>query len=325
MFQFVERERQEHPVATMCRVLGVSTSGYYAWRKRGPSARAQADAELAQRIARIHAQSRGTYGAPRIHAELRLEEGVRCSRKRVARLMRQHGLAGVHRRRPRGLTRRDPEATPAPDLVHRQFTVSAPNRLWVADITQHETGDGWLYVAAILDAFPRRVVGWSMADHLRAELVLQALEMAIGNRHPGPGLVHHSDHASQYTSLPFGRRLEEAGILGSMGTVGDLRGFGPALRAPAQAGTGPGDLRSAGVSAGAMAEGDFGHELVILGEHELTLPLFGLELMASGMRFVQVYPHEKLEAVCTHQNRHNTAFHPSGPTVQTRTLHGAQI
>ncbi|MBX5464310.1 MAG: IS3 family transposase, partial [Clostridia bacterium] len=181
----------------------------------------QADAELAQRIVRIHARSRGTYGAPRIHAELRLEEGMRCSRKRVARLMRQRGLAGVHRRRPRGLTRRDPEATPAPDLVHRQFTVSAPNRLWVADITQHETGEGWLYVAAILDAFSRRVVGWSMADHLRAELVLQALEMAIGHRHPGPGLVHHSDHGSQYTSLAFGRRLEEAGILGSMGTVGD--------------------------------------------------------------------------------------------------------
>jgi putative transposase len=221
VFRFVERERQEHPVATMCRVLGVSTSGYYAWRKRGPSARSQADAELAQRIARIHARSRGTYGAPRIHAELRLEEGVRCSRKRVARLMRQHGLVGVHRRRPRGLTRRDRGATPRPDLVHRQFTVSAPNRLWVADITQHETGEGWLYVAAILDAFSRRVVGWSMADHLRAELVLQALEMAIGHRHPGPGLVHHSDHGSQYTSLAFGRRLEEAGILGSMGTVGD--------------------------------------------------------------------------------------------------------
>lgn len=221
MFRLVEREKAAHPVVTLCRVLGVSPSGYYAWRQRPPSRRAQADAALAERIRQIHQASGGTYGAPRVHAELVLGHGIRCARKRVARLMRQMGLVGVHRRRLRGVTRRVPARSPYPDRVARDFAVTVPNRLWIADITQHPTEEGWLYLAVVLDAFSRRVVGWSMDEHLRAELVLGALDMAIWNRRPAPGLVHHSDHGAQYTSLAFGRRLEEAGILGSMGSVGD--------------------------------------------------------------------------------------------------------
>ncbi len=205
----------------LCRVVGVSPSGYYAWRKRGPSRREQADRHLAQRIRQIHRESRGTYGAPRVHAELQIGDGVRCSRKRVARLMRSAGIAGISRRKTTGTTRRDPRRTPSPDLVQRQFTASAPNQVWVADITQHPTAEGWLYLAAVLDLFSRRVVGRAMADHLRSDLVIQALNMAIFNRKPAPGLVHHSGHGAQYTALAFGQRLSEAGILGSMGTVGD--------------------------------------------------------------------------------------------------------
>jgi len=188
---------------------------------RPPSARAVADAALLEQIRDIHARSRGTYGAPRVHAELRLGLGVRAGRKRVARLMRSAGIVGVHRRRRHGLTRRDPAAASAPDLVERRFTPPAPDRLWVADITQQRTDQGWLYLAVVLDAFSRRVVGWSMADHLRTELVLDALDMAITQRNPAPGLVHHTDHGCQYTSLAFGRRLQQASLVASMGTVGD--------------------------------------------------------------------------------------------------------
>jgi putative transposase len=217
----VDEEKAQHSVVTLCRVLGVSKSGYYAWHSRGPSRRAQEDADLIRRIRLIHEESRGTYGSPRIHAELRLGAGIRCSKKRVARLMRQCGLQGVSRRKGPCTTRRNRDRQPAPDLVRRDFHAKAPDRLWVADITQHPTGEGWLYTAAILDVFSRRVVGWAMGDHLRAELVIDALNMAIRNRRPPAGLVHHSDHGSQYTSLAFGKRLEDAGILGSMGTVGD--------------------------------------------------------------------------------------------------------
>lgn len=174
-----------------------------------------------ERIRDIHTASRGTYGAPRVWAELRMAQGVCCSRKRVARLMRQMGLQGVHRRPHRGLTRRDPRRPVFPDRVRRVFTVDAPDRLWVADLTQHATGEGWLYLATVLDAFSRRVVGWAMGERPTAELVIDALNMAIWNRRPGGGLVHHSDHGTQYTSLAFSRRLETAGILGSMGSVGD--------------------------------------------------------------------------------------------------------
>jgi putative transposase len=192
-----------------------------AWASRPPSDRTRKDALLGEQIRQIHARSRGTYGAPRVHAELRVGLDIRVGRKRVARLMREHGLQGVHRRRRGGLTRHDPHAVPAPDLVERDFTPAGPDRLWVADVTQQRTDQGWLYLAVVLDAFSRRVVGWSMADHLRTELVLDALDMAISQRNPAAGLVCHSDHGCQYTSFAYGRRLTASGLVASMGTVGD--------------------------------------------------------------------------------------------------------
>ena len=220
-FVFIEAEKANFPVSFMCSRLGVSRAGYYAWRCRRPSERDQADARLLGTIRLIHQQFRGPYGAPRIHAELRFDHDVRCGRKRVARLMRTAGLQGVHRRRRQGLTRRDPNAIPAPDLVNRDFAPAGTNRLWVADITQHRTWEGWLYVAVVIDAYSRRVIGWAMADHIRAELVIEAVEMALWNRQPAPGVIHHSDQGGQYTSLAFGRTLRAAGMKASMGTVGD--------------------------------------------------------------------------------------------------------
>lgn len=220
-FRFIAAEKARHRVAMLCRVLGVSRAGYYAWRGRPPSARARADGELTGRIRQIHATSRGTYGSPRVHAELRAA-GVCCGRRRVARLMRAAGLVGCPRRRrqPR-TTIAAPPAARAPDLVQRAFRPPAPDRLWVADITYIRTGEGWLYLAVVLDADSRRVVGWAMADHLRTELVLNALDMALRRRRPPAGLVHHSDHGTQYAALGFGRRLRQAGLVASMGTVGD--------------------------------------------------------------------------------------------------------
>ena len=208
------------PVAVTARVLGVSESGFHAWRHRQPSAHALADAALLRRIRTIHASSRGTYGAPRVHAELRAGE-EKHGRKRIARLMRAAGLAGASRRGGTVVTtRRDREARPAPDLVDRNFVAARPNQLWVADITFVPTASGFLYLAVVLDAWSRKIVGWSMASHLRAELVLDALEMAIGQRRPD-GVIHHSDQSSQYTSLAFGNRCKEAGVRPSMGSVGD--------------------------------------------------------------------------------------------------------
>jgi putative transposase len=224
IYGFVEAEKANRPVSTMCRTLKVSKSGYYAWRERPPSARAKADAALSERIGRIHADSRGTYGAPRIHFELRAL-GVRCARKRVARLMRESGLFGCGgRRRARTTTRRaaaEEHLLKVPDLVERDFTPEAPDRLWVADITYIRSWEGWLYLSFVLDTFSRRIVGWSMADHLKTELVLDALNMALYSRRPAEGLIHHSDRGSQYTSVEFGSRLEEAGLLLSVGSVGD--------------------------------------------------------------------------------------------------------
>jgi putative transposase len=203
----------------MSRVLEVSPSGFYAWRKRTPSKREQADEMLTQEIKKIHQRSKGTYGAPRIHAEL-AEQGWQVGRKRVARLMRAADLRGVSRRKAPRTTQRRPEAQPAPDLVQRNFTASRPNELWVADITYIATWAGFLYLAVVIDAWSRRVVGWAMATHLRTELVLEALQMAIQQRHP-QDVIHHSDHGCQYTSLAFGRRCREAGVRPSMGSVGD--------------------------------------------------------------------------------------------------------
>jgi putative transposase len=186
-YRLIEAEKAAHSVVRLCRQLGVSPSGYYAWRKRPPSARSAAT------IREVHAGSRGTYGAPRVHAELKDARGVRCGRKRVARLMRAADLAGVSRRRSVRTTRRDEAATVSDDLVKRAFTAAAPGRLWVADITSLPTWAGFLYLAVVLDACTRRVVGWAMADHLRAELVVDALDMALWHRRPASGPVHHSD------------------------------------------------------------------------------------------------------------------------------------
>jgi len=208
-----------HRTATMCRLLGVSPSGYHAWRRRPISAWARLDAALTERIRQIHVRSRGTYGAPRIHAEL-AAEGIRVGRKRVARLMRAAGLEGVSRRKGCITTWRNRDARPAPDLVRRDFAAHGPDRLWVADITYIPTWAGFLYLAVVLDAWSRRVVGWAMATHLRTELVLEALNMALWQRRPAQ-VVHHSDQGCQYTSIAFGSRCREAGVRPSMGSVGD--------------------------------------------------------------------------------------------------------
>ena len=220
MFAFVEAEKDRFPVATLCRLLGVSRSGYYAWRKRRPSARACADQMLTRHIQAVHERSRGTYGAPRVWADLRAS-GLVCSRKRVARLLRAAGLQGCHRRNGPAPPRRAPGAPPAPDLVRRTFAATAPDRLWVAGITDIPTWAGFLSLAVVLDAHSRRIVGWAMADHLRSEPVIDAVDMAVWRRRPTPGVIHHSDHGGQYASLAFGRRLREAGLLGSMGSRGD--------------------------------------------------------------------------------------------------------
>ena len=207
------------PVSTMSRTLGVSRAGYYAWRGRSPSARSLADAELTARIEAIHRASRETYGAPRIHAEL-IDEGIRVGRKRVERLMRATGIAGVSRRKASRTTLRDERVRPACDLVDRNFYASEPNQLWVADITYVPTWAGFLYLAVVLDAFSRRIVGWAMGHNLKAQLVLDALNMALTQRRPA-NVIHHSDQGSQYTSIAFGLRCKEAGVRPSMGSVGD--------------------------------------------------------------------------------------------------------
>lgn len=207
-------------------MLTVSRSGYYDWLARLDSPRVQENELLLKQIRQIHEESRGTYGSPRVHAELVLGLGLPVNLKRVARLMRQAGIQGLYRRRRHGCTVRDPDAQPSADLVNRQFTADAPNRLWVTDITEHHTDEGKLYCAAVLDAYSRLIVGWSIADNMRTELVTDALGMAIIRRQPeklpaDERTVLHSDHGSQYTSWAFGKRLRDAGLLASMGTVGD--------------------------------------------------------------------------------------------------------
>ena len=220
IFRFIEAEKATHSVPKLCRLLGVSRSGYYAWRRYRPlSERARLDAVLSEKIEMIHRNSRATYGAPRVHAELR-SIGIRCGRKRVARLMRQAKLKGCLRGRRMRTNHRLALRQVAPDLVRRDFAVEEPDRLWVADITYVRSKEGFVYLAFILDACSRRVVGWSMATHLRTELVVDALQMAIARRKPAPGLVHHSDRGVQYTSLSFGKRLEDEGLVPSMGQGG---------------------------------------------------------------------------------------------------------
>lgn len=216
----MKAHQAEFPVATMCRALHVSESGYYAWAMRTPSPRAQRDAALRVAIRASHARSDATYGAPRVHEDL-AEAGEHVGRKRVARLMRADGLAGVSRRKgPPRAKRTTPEAPQAPDLVQRDFTADAPDQLWVADITYVPTYAGFLYLAVVLDAFSRRIVGWAMSSTLHTAVVLDALQMAATQRRPA-GVIHHSDQGSQYGALAFGHRCKTLGVRPSMGSRGD--------------------------------------------------------------------------------------------------------
>lgn len=219
IWRFIAAEKASHSVTLLCRVLGVSRSGFYAWSRRPPSPRAVADLDLGARIELAHARSRGTYGAPRVHAELRAQ-GVATSRKRVARIMRERGLVGLSPRKTTVTT--TPARLPAPpDLVGRRFVAEGPDRLWAGDLTFVRTWQGWLYLAVLVDAHSRRVVGWAAADHLRTELALEALQMAIATRRPRPGLlIHHADRGSQYLAHRYERTLRAHAIAASAGRVG---------------------------------------------------------------------------------------------------------
>jgi putative transposase len=222
-FRLIAAERAHHPVSRLARVLGVSRAGFYAWQERPPSARRRADTALAERIREIHASTDGIYGAPRIQVELAEEHDVHVGKKRVARLLRELGLEGVSRRRRFrvGTTTPGGEAPAAPDLVERDFTAEHPDQLWFADITYVPTWQGWLYLAAVVDACSRYCVGWSMRDDLHADLVYDALGMAVTRRRPAGEVIHHSDRGGQYRSLAFGKLLRESGVMPSMGSRGD--------------------------------------------------------------------------------------------------------
>lgn len=221
-FQFIVAEQACYPVAVLCRVLGVSRAGYYAWRQRGSAARVHQDAALTVEIRQVYARSRQTYGAARIHADL-VAQGIAVGRKRIARLMRLAQLVGCgRRRRTVKTTITDPTAVPAPNVVARDFYPVALNRLWIGDITYVPTDEGWLYVATLLDAYSRRVVGWAMADHLRTELALGALTMALARRRPVPtALVHHTDRGCQYTAARYQTALATWRITCSMSRTGN--------------------------------------------------------------------------------------------------------
>jgi putative transposase len=220
-YAFISAHAGEHAVSQMCRVLKVSTSGYYEWRDRPPSAREQANERLLGAIRRVHAESRGTYGSPRVQAALR-REGLCVGKHRVARLMRRHGIAGARPKRKRPVTtQRDGRARVAPNRLAQDFTATRPNEKWLADITYIDTEEGWLYLAAVLDLYARSIVGWSMADHLRSALVEEALKMALGRRFPLDGLLHHSDRGSQYTSEAVRALLRKHAIQVSMSDVGN--------------------------------------------------------------------------------------------------------
>jgi putative transposase len=215
----VSAHQADYEITMMCRVLEVSRSGYYDWLKREPSKRAVANAALLASIQEIHEESDGTYGAPRMHAEL-VDRGTPASLNRVARQMRAAEIQGVSRRKGTKTTWRSADAEPARDLVNRNFVADGPDQLWVADITYVPTWAGFLYLAIVLDVWSRRIVGWAMRTHLRTELVLEALDMALHQRRPD-GVIHHSDQGCQYTSVAFGKRCELAGVRPSMGSVGD--------------------------------------------------------------------------------------------------------
>ena len=219
-YAFIRNHVADYPIQVMCEVLGVSRSGYYAWASRPESARAVKDRAVAAEIRTAHAASRGRYGSPRVHAALRAH-GRRVGRKRVARLMRGMGLSARRRRRFRRTTDSAHAFPVAPNLLGRDFTASAPDRIWLADLTYIWTAEGWLYLAVVLDLFSRRVVGWAMADHLGHELALAALDMAIVRQRPAPGLMHHSDRGVQFAAHGYRKRLQQHGILCSMSRKGN--------------------------------------------------------------------------------------------------------
>jgi putative transposase len=221
IFEFIAAKKAEHSIKAMCRVLGVSRSGFHAWHGRKPSARDCEDLRLTARICQLFKLRREVYGSPRIWSDLVLDDGERISRKRVERLMREAGLSAVMQKKWRSTTIRMPGVRVADDLLDRQFAAGAPNRCWVADITYLRTWEGWLYLVAVQDLYSRRVVGWSMADHMRTELVTDALQMGLAHRRPDPGLIWHSDQGSQFVSLAFGQQARAAGIAQSMGSRGD--------------------------------------------------------------------------------------------------------
>jgi putative transposase len=221
VFAFIAAEKASYPVALMCRALEVNRTSFHDWERRPPSDRSLQDAWLLEQIKQIHEQNRRVYGAPRIHAELRLGRGIRVGRKRVERLMKKAEISGLVPRKHGRTTIRVPGVRVADDLVERKFRPAAANVLWLADITYLRTWEGWLYLVAVQDAYSRRIVGWSMADHMRADLVVDALQMALHRRRPDPGLIHHSDQGSQFVSLAFGQACGKAGIARSMGSRGD--------------------------------------------------------------------------------------------------------
>jgi putative transposase len=220
-FRFIEDRRADYPVTILCDVLGVSPAGYYAWRSRPESERSAANRELVEDIRRVHRDTCGRYGSPRIHVELKAQ-GRGVSRGRIERLMRHHGIRAIMARPRRVRTTDSRHDFPiAPNLLERRFIAAAPNRIWLADITYVETDQGWLYLATVMDLYSRRIVGWAMEDHLRADLPLAALTMAISAQRPGPGLIHHSDRGVQYASEDYRKLMQSAGFRASMSRKGD--------------------------------------------------------------------------------------------------------
>ncbi|MEM5789189.1 MAG: IS3 family transposase, partial [Syntrophobacteraceae bacterium] len=214
-YRFIEDHRGQHPVLSMLRVLGVSTSGYYAWKRNPGSTRKNENLRLVTHIKAVHEESGKTYGSPRIHAEL-CSRGIRCGKNRVARLMKQKGIQSRHKRKFKATTDSNHQLPVYENRLNRSFDVSAPNTSWVADITYIWTREGWLYLAVLLDLFSRRIIGWSMSERMEKQLVIDALLMALGQRRPAVGMLHHSDRGSQYASKEYQALLRDAGISCSM-------------------------------------------------------------------------------------------------------------
>ena len=219
-FQFIAAHQHEFPVRRMCQVLGVSASGFYAWRQRRPSARKMANDKLLSQIKQVHKESRDTYGSPRIHAAL-TAQGFSCGLHRVARLMQKYGVRAKGKRRYKRTTNSRHAYPIVPNLLNREFTAKRPNKKWVGDITYVPTGEGWLYLAVVMDLYSRRVVGWAMADHMKQDLTLMALNMALSQRSPKPGLLHHTDRGRQYAATKYQAVLQQHQVQVSMSRSGN--------------------------------------------------------------------------------------------------------